>query len=292
MTAAEPVKAGLRPVRRNRPPGGRRWTRALASPAGRTGAVVVAVLVAAGLLAPLLAPHDPAYQQAGAALQGPSAGHLLGTDELGRDVLSRLLYGIRLDVVVIVLAVPLGQAIGVVLGLVATTHQLADTLVQRVLDVKLAFPTVILGAALATFLGPGFATVLTVVVISGIPVTARLTRSSVLTEREREYVTGARAVGASRPAVLFRHILPNALDSLIVNFVMAAAGAVFLEGAMAILGFGIQPPDASLGSMIEKALPHLSEQQWYVLGPIAVLTGLVIGLNLLADALNAALRRG
>jgi peptide/nickel transport system permease protein len=271
---------------------GRRWTRALRTPAGAIGATTVTLLIAAGLLAPLLAPYDPVFQQSGAALQGPSGEHWFGTDELGRDVLSRLLYGIRLDVIIIVLAVPLGKAIGIVLGLVATTHPVVDTLVQRVLDVKMAFPTVILGATLAAFLGPGFSTVLIVIVINGIPVTARLTRTAVLTERERDYVLGARAVGASRTAILFRHILPNSLDALVVNFVMAAAGAIFLEGGLSILGFGIQPPDPSLGSMIEKALPYLSVQQAYVLAPIAVLTGLVIGLNLLADALNAALRRG
>jgi peptide/nickel transport system permease protein len=271
---------------------GRRWTRALRTPAGAIGATTVTLLIAAGLLAPLLAPYDPVFQQSGAALQGPSGDHWFGTDELGRDVLSRLLYGIRLDVIIIVLAVPLGKAIGIVLGLVATTHPVVDTLVQRVLDVKMAFPTVILGATLAAFLGPGFSTVLIVIVINGIPVTARLTRTAVLTERERDYVLGARAVGASRTAILFRHILPNSLDALVVNFVMAAAGAIFLEGGLSILGFGIQPPDPSLGSMIEKALPYLSVQQAYVLAPIAVLTGLVIGLNLLADALNAALRRG
>jgi peptide/nickel transport system permease protein len=271
---------------------GRRWTRALRTPAGAIGATTVTLLIAAGLLAPLLAPYDPVFQESGASLQGPSGDHWFGTDELGRDVLSRLLYGIRLDVIIIVLAVPLSKAIGIALGLVATTHPVVDTLVQRVLDVKMAFPTVILGATLAAFLGPGFSTVLIVIVINGIPVTARLTRTAVLTERERDYVLGARAVGASRTAILFRHILPNALDALVVNFVMAAAGAIFLEGGLSILGFGIQPPDPSLGSMIEKALPYLSEQQAYVLAPIAVLTGLVIGLNLLADALNAALRRG
>jgi peptide/nickel transport system permease protein len=270
----------------------RRWTRALRTPAGAIGLVIVSVIIAAGLLAPLLAPDDPLYQESGASLQGPSADHWVGTDELGRDVLSRLLYGIRLDVIIIVLAVPLSKAIGIALGLLATTHPAADTVIQRLLDVKMAFPTVILGAALAAFLGAGFSTVLIVIVINGIPVTARLTRTAVLTEREREYVLGARAVGASRTAILFRHILPNALDALVVNFVMAAAGAVFLEGGMSILGFGIQPPDPSLGSMIEKALPHLAQQQTYVLAPIAVLTGLVIGLNLLADALNTALRRG
>jgi peptide/nickel transport system permease protein len=266
--------------------------RTLRSPLGVTGAVLVGLLISAGLLAPVLAPFDPAFQEVGASLSGPSASHWLGTDELGRDVLSRLLHGIRQDVIIVVLAVPLGAVIGVVLGLLASLHRVADLVVQRVLDVKLAFPMVILGATMAAFLGPGFGTVLVVIVLGGIPVTARLTRTAVLTEREKEYVVGARVVGAGRLAILFRHILPNSMDALTVNFVMAAAGAIFLEGALSILGFGIQPPAPSLGSMIETGLPYLAEQQWYVLAPIIVLTGLVIGLNLLADALNATLRRG
>ncbi|MEQ4208849.1 ABC transporter permease [Actinopolymorpha sp. B9G3] len=269
-----------------------RWSRALRTPSGATGLVVVTVLVAAGLMAPVLAPFDPAFQSTGASLLGPSSQHWLGTDELGRDIYSRLLYGIRQDVIITVLGVPLGQVIGVVLGLVATVDRLADGVVQRLLDVKMAFPQVILAATLATIITPGFATVLIVIVIAGIPVTARLTRSAVLTQRERDYVVGARVVGAGRAAILFRHILPNSLDALIVHFVMVAAGAIFLEGGLAIIGFGIQPPNPSLGGMIETGLPFLAEQQWYVLGPIAVLTGLVIGLNLLADGINAALRRG
>ncbi|WP_327590698.1 ABC transporter permease [Nonomuraea sp. NBC_00507] len=269
-----------------------RMPHALRSPGGAAGTAIVLVLVVAGLLAPWLSPYAPDFQQAGAVLEGPSAGHWFGTDDLGRDVLSRLLYGIRQDVIIIVLAVPLSKAIGIAVGLLATTHRIVDVLIQRVLDVKLAFPTVIMGAALAAFLGPGFSTVLIVIVIGGIPITARLTRTAVLTEREREYVTGARVVGASRAAILVTHILPNAVDALVVNFVMSAAGAVFLEGALSLLGFGIQPPAPSLGGMIEKGLPYLAEQHWAVLAPIAVLTGLVIGLNMLGDALNATLRRG
>jgi peptide/nickel transport system permease protein len=288
MTTVETIETVLPPngIR------GSRWLRTLRTPLGATGAVLVGLLIAAGLLAPLLAPFDPAFQEVGASLSGPSAQHWLGTDELGRDVASRLLHGIRQDVIIVVLAVPLGTAIGVVLGLLASMHRVADVVVQRVLDVKLAFPTVILGATMAAFLGPGFGTVLVVIVLGSIPVTARLTRTAVLSEREREYVVGARVVGAGRLAILFRHILPNALDALTVNFVMAAAGAIFLEGALSILGFGVQPPQPSLGSMIETGLPYLAEQQWYVLAPIIVLTGLVIGLNLLADALNKTLRRG
>lgn len=269
-----------------------RWVRALRSPAGLTGLVLITVLVGAGLLAPLLAPFDPTFQSANSSLLGPSSTHWFGTDELGRDIYSRILYGIRQDVLLVILGVPLGLLIGIVIGLVATVNRAVDSVIQRILDVKLAFPQVILAATLATLIGTGFATVMIVITVANIPVTARLTRSAVLTQRERDYVVGARVVGAGRTAVLFRHILPNSLDALIVHFVMAAAGAISIEGGLAIIGFGIQPPNPALGVLIDTGVPFLTEQQWYTIGPIIALTTLVIGLNLLADALNTALRRG
>ncbi|TDE10945.1 ABC transporter permease [Jiangella asiatica] len=265
---------------------------ALRTPAGMVGAVVVVAISCLGLLAPLLASSDPAAQQAGASLLGPSTDHLLGTDEIGRDIFSRLLYGIRQNVIVVILAVPVSKAIGVVIGLLSTMHRRIDTAVQRILDVLIAFPNLILGACLVAFLGAGFGTVVVVIVVIGIPMAARLTRTAVLTQREREYVLGARAVGASRLGVLFRHVLPNSLDALIVNFVLSAATAIFVEGGLSLLGFGIQPPNPSLGSMVDAGLPYLADQPFYALAPVTVITALVIGLNLFADALNRALRRG
>lgn len=265
---------------------------ALSTPSGRVGAGVVAVIVLVGVLAPLLAPHDPLFQQSGASLLRPSAGHLLGTDEVGRDVLSRVLYGLRQDIVVAIVAVPIGQAIGVTVGLLASLHRSADVVVQRVLDVLIAFPYLILGAALAAFLGPGFRTVLVVIIVGSIPMTARLTRTAVLSQRERDYVRGAQVIGVGPVGVLFSHILPNALEALVVNFFLSAASAMFVEGGLSLLGFGIRPPSPSLGSMIETGLPYIGEQKWYVLTPILVLTTLVIGLNMLAGALNRAIRQG
>ncbi|TDD67518.1 ABC transporter permease [Jiangella aurantiaca] len=265
---------------------------ALRSPAGMLGAGVVIAISALGLLAPVLAAADPEAQQAGASLLGPSGDHVLGTDEIGRDIFARLLYGIRQNVIVVVLAVPLSKAIGMIIGLLSTMHPRIDTAVQRLLDVLIAFPNLILGACLAAFLGAGFETVVIVIVLIGIPMAARLTRTAVLTQREREYVLGARAVGASRLGVLFRHVLPNSLDALIVNFVLSAATAIFVEGGLSLLGFGIQPPNPSLGSMVDAGLPYMADQPFYALAPVAVITALVIGLNLFADALNRALRRG
>ncbi len=276
------------PARKNRG----RMGSAVRSPGGMLGAGVVIAISMLALLAPVLAGADPEAQQAGASLLGPSGDHLLGTDEIGRDIFSRLLYGIRQNVIVVILAVPVSKAIGVVVGLVSTMHPRIDTAVQRLLDVLIAFPNLILGACLAAFLGAGFETVVIVIALIGIPMAARLTRTAVLTQREREYVLGARAVGASRLGVLFRHVLPNSLDALIVNFVLSAATAIFVEGGLSLLGFGIQPPNPSLGSMVDAGLPYMADQPFYALAPVTVITALVIGLNLFADALNRALRRG
>jgi peptide/nickel transport system permease protein len=264
----------------------------LRTPAGLVGAVVVAVICALGVLAPALAPYDQATQIPGSSLLGRGNGHLLGTDEIGRDIFSRLLYGIRQNVIIVILAVPISKAIGVLIGLLSTLRPWIDTAVQRVLDVLIAFPNLILGACLAAFLGAGFGTVVIVIVLIGLPMAARLTRTAVLTQRERDYVLGARAVGVSSVGILFRHILPNSLDALIVNFTLSAATAIFVEGGLSLLGFGIQPPSPSLGSMVDAGLPYLAEQPLYALAPVSVITALVIALNLLADALNRAIRRG
>jgi peptide/nickel transport system permease protein len=264
----------------------------LRTPAGLVGAVVVAVICALGMLAPVLAPYDQATQIPGSSLLGSGNGHLLGTDEIGRDIFSRLLYGIRQNVIIVILAVPISKAIGILIGLLSTLRPWIDTAVQRILDVLIAFPNLILGACLAAFLGAGFATVVIVIVLIGLPMAARLTRTAVLTQRERDYVLGARAAGVSSVGILFRHILPNSLDALIVNFTLSAATAIFVEGGLSLLGFGIQPPSPSLGSMVDQGLPYLAEQPLYALAPVTVITALVIALNLLADALNRAIRRG
>lgn len=270
-----------------------RWLRAaLLSPSGLAAAIVVTALVAVALLAPVLAPFDPVFQQSGAVLLRSSGTHVLGTDEVGRDIASRLLFGMREDIYIVIIAVPIGQMIGVLAGLLSTLHKSTDVLTQRVLDVLVAVPNVILGAALAAFLGPGFRTVLIVIVVGTVPLTARLTRTAVLSQRERDYVRGAQVIGVGRVGVLFRHILPNAMDSLVVNFMLSAAEAVFVEGGLSLLGFGVQPPAPSLGSMIQAGLPFLSQQAWYCLAPVLALTALVIGLNVFANALNRAIRVG
>lgn len=273
-------------------PRSRRWALFMTTPRGRVGAIIVVVVVLAGLLAPLVAPYDPAAQQPGMDLLPGGGRHLLGTDEYGRDLLSRLLYGIRLDVLIVVISVPTAAVTGGLLGLVASSSRLAGPIVQRVFDVVLAFPGIVLGAVVAALLGPGTTTLIVVIAITNVPVFGRLTRTAVLTERSRDYVTAARVVGLTRRATLLRHVLPNAVDSLVVQFALSCASGVFIEGGLSFLGFGVQGAQASLGAMLQSGEQFLSTAPLYALSPVIVIALLVLGLNLLADACNDILREG
>jgi peptide/nickel transport system permease protein len=254
------------------------------------GGVLVAVVVVAGLAAPLISGLSP-FMQGLDALHPPGAGHPLGTDEFGRDLLSRTLYGIRADLVVGLLAVPVAALIGTVLGLLSPIHNAVDATVQRVFDVILSFPALILGVGVAAGIGPGLTAIVITIILHSTPAFGRLARTAVLSERGREYVLAARVLGASPARVLFRHILPNSLDALVVQFALAMASAVLLEGGMSFVGLGIQLPNPSLGGLLNESVLNLAASPTYPVGPIVALVALVIGLNLIADAVNAARAR-
>ncbi|MGW3584136.1 ABC transporter permease [Streptomyces rubiginosohelvolus] len=264
---------------------------ALSTARARTGLVLVGVVVLAGLLAPVLAGHGPTDQsgQSLAALGTP--GHPLGTDDLGRDLLSRVLYGIRADLGIIAVAVPLGAALGCLFALAAAAHPVADTLVQRVFDLILAFPGLILALAVTAILGPGRLPVVLVIALAEIPAFGRLLRGGILVQREREYVTAARVGGSSGRRVLVRHILPNAADPLIVQTAVSLTVAVFIEGAMSFLGVGVRPPEPTLGSVLSQSMPYLDQAPHFAAGPLITVTALVLGLSLIAEALNREIRR-
>jgi peptide/nickel transport system permease protein len=250
--------------------------------------VLAAFILTIGLLAPLIAPHSP-YAQSSDAFQPPSGQHWFGTDEYGRDLLSRVMYGIRQDVLVGGVAVPVGAAIGTVLGLVSTTWRWLDTVVQRVFDVTLAFTSLVMGVTVAAIMGPGMSAVLVTVGLVNVPLFGRLTRNAVTSLQTRDYVTAARIGGVKPVRVLFRHVLPNALDSLIVQAALSLALAVFLEGAMSFVGIGVRPPEPSLGSLLRTSITFLSRSPMYAIAPMAVVTGLVLAFNLIADGLNKGL---
>jgi peptide/nickel transport system permease protein len=268
-----------------------RWSRSVRYPETMAGLTIIVVLFLLGILAPLIAPYGVDAQSRD-SFTGISWTHLLGTDEFGRDIFTRVLYGIRQDVVVAGIAVPLGAVTGTLLGLLCGLHRLVDTVVQRLFDVMLAFTALVLGVAVsATAIGPGMTSIIVTVVLVNVPLFGRLTRTAVHSQRTRDYVVAAEVVGVGRVRVLLRHILPNSLDALIVQAALSLSMAVFIEGAMSFVGLGIAPPAPSLGALLRTGANFIYQSPWYALGPIIVVTALVLGFNLIADGLNRGLLR-
>lgn len=269
----------------------RRLFHALTHGRGLVGVILFGAVVLAGLLAPLLAPYGPDQQIPGANLLGPSADHWFGTDTANQDIFSRTLYGIRVNLIIIFLAVPLGATIGMLLGLVSAQFRWTDTLLQRTFDLILAFPTIILAIALTMILGPGLHTVFIVAALAEIPVFGRLARSVALSVRERSYVEAARTVGSSAAWILRNHILPNSVEPLIVQLTLAMSVGVFVEGAMSFLGLGVVPPTPSLGSLIQEGIAYAYHAPFFAVGPLIVVVFLTLGLLLISQALASATRQ-
>lgn len=266
------------------------WRRLLRSPSGRIGLICFAIVLVAGLFAPLLAPYDPIEQFIGSELQPPSGQYWLGTDELGRDLLSRVLYGARLALLVGVLAVGLGSLIGVTLGMLAGyLGGWFESITMRIWDTLLAFPGVLIAIAISAMLGPGVFNVGLAVAIISLPGYARLARAGVLAEREREYVLAARSMGVSVPTIVFRHILPNILPPILTQVALGMASAVFLEAGLSFLGLGAQPPEPSWGGMLADSRSYMRQAPWYGIAPGLAITLFLMGLNFLADGLRDAL---
>lgn len=265
--------------------------RALTHGRGLVGTVAVGIIVLAGLFAPWLAPYAPDAQIPGANLLGPSAAHWFGTDAVNEDLFSRTLHGIRVNLLIVVLAVPTGAVIGGALGLASARFRRLDTLIQRSFDLILAFPAILLAIAVTMILGPGIRTVFLVVVLAEIPLFGRLIRGVALSVRERPYVEAARTVGASENWILRHHILPNSVDPLIVQLAVGMSTAVFVEGAMSFLGLGVVPPTASLGSLINEGAAYAWHAPFYAVGPLSVVVVLTVGLLFISQALSRATRK-
>jgi peptide/nickel transport system permease protein len=274
------------PTKRARNP----YLQGLLSPRGITGLLVVGLIVAAGLAAPLLTSYRPEFQTAD-ALVGPSGEHLLGTDDIGRDLWSRVLFGIRTDLIVVASAVPLGALAGGLLALVSVVSRWGDVLIQRLFDVVLAFPGLILGLTVTAVLGAGKGTVIVVIATIEAPAFGRMLRGAILSHREREYALAARVGGAGQVRLLVRHILPNAADPIVVQFAVSLSIAVIVEGAMSFIGIGVRAPEPSLGSIVSGSVMHLQDHPTFALGPLVAISALVLGLNLIAEALNKGVRR-
>lgn len=262
----------------------------LAHGQGLVGVLLVAVVVAIGLAAPLLASYGPLEQIPGANLLGPSAAHPFGTDEANRDVFARTLHGIRIDLVIVFAAVAVGAVLGTALGLLSSLNKWADLAAQRAFDVVLAFPALILAIALSAVIGTGAVTVGIVIVVAEIPAFGRLARAAALRIRELPYVESAEVIGAGRWWTLRRHVLPGAAEPLGVQVAVALSVAVFIEGAMSFIGIGVQPPSPSLGAIISGSVANLDANPMYAVGPLLVVTALVLGFLLIAQALGHSRR--
>jgi peptide/nickel transport system permease protein len=254
------------------------------------GLVILVLVVVAAIFAPQLAPFEPTKMHARDRLQGPSREYWLGTDESGRDLFSRILYGARISIVAASAATALALAAGIPIGLIGGYRGgFVDDALMRVLDGFLAIPPVLLALTLLAALGPSQFNVIVAMGALGMPLTARITRASVLVERERDYTFAARAMGASDGYIMWRILLPNSLPPLIVTASLLAANAILLEAALSFLGLGVQPPRASWGVLLQLGYGYMSHSVWYVTIPGICIFLLVWSLNVLGDALRDGL---
>jgi ABC-type dipeptide/oligopeptide/nickel transport system permease subunit len=254
------------------------------------GLVIVVVQIGAAILAPLLLSHTPDAIDYRAMLQGPSPAHLLGTDDLGRDILSRLIYGARLSLAVSTMAVILAVVLGVPLGLVSGyLGGWIDELLMRLLDSVMALPPLVLALTISAVLGPGLFNAMIAIAIVSVPTFTRLVRGQVLSLKHNDYVTAAHSVGVPTWQVLFRHILPNALNPVIVQATLGVGFAIITESSLSFIGLGAQPPTSTWGSMVQVGFQYLELAPWYVLAPAAMMFLAVLGFNMLGDGLRDAL---
>ncbi len=277
------------------PPADRRpWRRALRKLWRRRGAMVglafVLFFVLLAILAPWIAPQDPLATSWSAVRKGPTAAHWFGTDEIGRDVLSRVIWGARASLLAGLVSVGISLAIGVPLGLFAGyVGRWPDMLISRMTDAMLACPFLILAIALAAFLGPSLTNAMVAIGVAATPVFIRLTRAQVLSVKVEDYVEAARAVGNSHWRIALRHVLPNILPPVIVQGTLAIAAAVIAEASLSFLGLGQQPPAPSWGSMLNTAKNYVENAPWMAIWPGLSIFLLVLSFNLLGDGLRDAL---
>ncbi|WP_116652967.1 ABC transporter permease [Pelagibacterium sediminicola] len=265
------------------------WRRFSKTKSAVFGLVVVLIVVFVAVFAPFLAPYDPAAQIWTAVRQPPSALYWLGTDESGRDIFSRLVFGARASLMAGVISVSIAIALGVPLGLAAGfVGGLVDGVISRFTDAMLATPFLILAIAFAAFLGPSLTNAMLAIGITATPLFIRLTRGQVLSLRSEEYVEAARSVGNPGWRVALRHVLPNILPQLLVQTTITIATAIIAEASMSFLGLGQQPPAPSWGSMLNSAQRFLSNAPWMALWPGMIIFLTVLSFNLLGDGLRDA----
>jgi len=273
---ASPGRRALRKLLRRRP--------------AVVGLVIVLAFIVMAIAAPWVSPHDPLATSWGAIRKAPSAAHWFGTDEIGRDVLSRVVFGTRASLLAGVVSVSISLLLGVPIGLLAGfVGGVVDGLVSRVTDAFLACPFLILAIALAAFLGPSLTNAMIAIGVSATPIFVRLTRAQVINVKVEDYVEAARALGNPRWRIALRHVLPNVAAPLIVQATLAIAAAVIAEASLSFLGLGQQPPEPSWGSMLNTAKNYVDQAPWMAVWPGLAIFALVLAFNLVGDGLRDAL---
>jgi peptide/nickel transport system permease protein len=273
-------RAGARPGR---------WRRAARSRLFLGACAALGILVAAGLLADWLAPYPPTAVDAVSMFKAPTARHPLGTDRFGRDVLSRILFGVRVSLGIAGAAIAVAVATGGVLGLLAGVGRGLDQLLGRVMDVFFAFPPILLAIGIAAVLGAGPGTAVVAIAVVYAPLFFRVVRGSVLAESAEVYVEAAEALGVARPAILFRHILPNVVSPVVVQTAVCLSYGILIESALSYLGVGVQPPTPSWGAILNEGKEFLALAPWVSLFPGAAIVLSVLAFNLIGDGLRDAL---
>jgi len=266
------------------------WPRFRRNRLALSGLILVAVLFLVSILAPWLAPYDPNFIDINAILMPPSSGHLMGTDSLGRDVFSRIIYGARISLKVGFVAVGLATLIGVVLGAVAGYYGgWVDNLLMRLVDLMLCFPTFFLILAVIAVLEPSIWNIMVIIGLTSWMGVARLVRAEFLSLKELEFIQAARALGAKDGRIIFRHLLPNALAPVMVSATLGVAGAILTESALSFLGLGVQPPTPSWGNILTAGKDNIEIAWWLSVFPGLAILITVLSYNLLGEGIREAI---
>ncbi|WP_229683056.1 nickel transporter permease [Virgibacillus oceani] len=254
------------------------------------GLCIILILILTAIFAPLIATHSPTAQDIINRYQPPSSEHFLGTDELGRDIFSRIVHGSRISIQIGVIAVGIAMIIGVLLGGVAGYFgRWIDQIIMRIIDIMMAFPSILLAIALVAVLGPGLTNAMIAVGIVGIPQFARIVRSAVLSIKETEYIEAAKSIGAKHGRVLMQHVLPNCVAPIIVQTTLSIGTAILDAAGLSFLGLGAQPPTPEWGAMLSDGQAAIQNAPWVVAFPGLAIFFVVLGFNLLGDGLRDAL---
>lgn len=263
------------------------WRNYARSKGAVIGAVVLGLMIVASLLAPWVAPYDPIAVAPTEALSGPNDRHLMGTDQYGRDVFSRVISGSRISLAIGFFAVIISVVLGTVLGLIAGySENIVDGIIMRFIDMQLAFPGILLALAIVAALGASTVNVVLAVGIGTIPVYARVVRGAVLALKREAYIDAGRVIGCSTPRLLFRHILPNVVAPVLVLATIGVAYSILNGAALSFLGMGTQPPDAEWGLMISDGRNYLNDAWWMTTFPGLALALIVLAINLVGDGLR------